>query len=89
MPSRLIFLHHDADVINSGVTEEAKRRGRMNVALETCRLSGWQIRRTLRLKGDREQKLRLKVVRPGHAPRKSLGVSRQSARTVNRHRYPG
>ena len=40
MHSGLIFPHHDADVINSGVTEEARRRGPMNVALETRRLFG-------------------------------------------------
>ena len=58
MHSRLIFLHHDADVINSGVTEEARSRGLMNMALETRRLSGRQIRRALRLKGDHEARLR-------------------------------
>ncbi len=31
MHSRLIFLHHDVDAINSGVTEEAKRGELMNV----------------------------------------------------------
>ena len=30
MHSGLIFPHHDADVINSGVTEEAKRGEVMN-----------------------------------------------------------
>lgn len=30
MHSRLIFLHHDVDVINSGVTEEARRGEVMN-----------------------------------------------------------
>ncbi len=63
MHSRLIFLHHDVDVINSGVTEEARRRGLMNVTLETPRLFGRQNHQTLRLKGDHQVKLRLIRVR--------------------------
>ena len=88
MPSRLIFLHHDAGVISEGVTEEARRRGLMNVTLEARRLSGRQIRRTLRPKGDHEGWLRPEPVRRGHAPRKNFVASQYCARTANRHRYP-
>ncbi len=68
-----------------GVTEKASAREEL-ILFQACRLPGDK-RPGARLKSDGKLRLRPIQRASGYASRKSFVVSKQGARTVNRHRW--